>query len=427
MTKKLLFLFDTDAVPSVFDTVVGYDGGADHITGYGGVTPDNVGALVDGTIYTRGGSEKKSTAIFVGGGNMAAGEALFTAVKKRFFGPFRVSCMLDSNGSNTTAAAGVALVAKAAGSLQGKKAVVLAGTGPVGMRSAALLGREGAEVTIAGRALDKTQAAADADQQALRGQGEGRRDPRRGLARSPLVKGANLVFAAGAIGFELLPEAAWAQESSIEFVADYNAQPPTRHRRHRRDGQGQGPQRQAGVRRARHRRAEAQAPPGLRRPALREHRAGARRRGDLRARQEDGLTGEAPMSDTQSPETRPSKPSSTELASAAPTPGGGGAAAISGAMGAALVSMVCNLTIGKKKYVEVEAELKDVLAKSEGLRVVLTGMIGEDVQAFDAVMGAYGLPKAHRRREGGTRREDPGGAEDRHATCRSPAAAPVAR
>jgi methenyltetrahydrofolate cyclohydrolase len=82
------------------------------------------------------------------------------------------------------------------------------------------------------------------------------------------------------------------------------------------------------------------------------------------------------------------------LASSSPTPGGGGAAAISGAMGAALVSMVCNLTIGKKKYVEVEAELTDVLAKSEALRAELTGMIAEDVRAFDAVMGAYGLPKA---------------------------------
>ncbi|MCJ2112435.1 cyclodeaminase/cyclohydrolase family protein [Methylobacterium sp. E-025] len=82
------------------------------------------------------------------------------------------------------------------------------------------------------------------------------------------------------------------------------------------------------------------------------------------------------------------------LASAAPTPGGGGAAAISGAMGAALVSMVCNLTIGKKKYVEVEAELKDMLVQSEALRAQLTGMIAEDVAAFDAVMGAYGLPKA---------------------------------
>ena len=62
-------------------------------------------------------------------------------------------------------------------------------------------------------------------------------------------------------------------------------------------------------------------------------------------------------------------------------------------MGAALVSMVCNLTIGKKKYAEVEGEMKDVLAKSEALRVKLTGMIEDDVKAFDAVMGAYGMPK----------------------------------
>ncbi|KQP05622.1 methenyltetrahydrofolate cyclohydrolase [Methylobacterium sp. Leaf93] len=81
------------------------------------------------------------------------------------------------------------------------------------------------------------------------------------------------------------------------------------------------------------------------------------------------------------------------LASSAPTPGGGGAAAISGAMGAALLSMVCNLTIGKKKYVEVEGELKEILGKSEALRAELTGMIADDVEAFDAVMGAYGLPK----------------------------------
>lgn len=81
------------------------------------------------------------------------------------------------------------------------------------------------------------------------------------------------------------------------------------------------------------------------------------------------------------------------LASSAPTPGGGGAAAISGAMGAALLSMVCNLTIGKKKYVEVEGELKEILGKSEALRTELTGMIADDVEAFDAVMGAYGLPK----------------------------------
>ncbi|ACL61855.1 methenyltetrahydrofolate cyclohydrolase [Methylobacterium nodulans] len=82
------------------------------------------------------------------------------------------------------------------------------------------------------------------------------------------------------------------------------------------------------------------------------------------------------------------------LASEQPTPGGGGAAAISGAMGAALVSMVCNLTIGKKKYAEVEEELKGIRQRAEALRATLTGMIAEDVAAFDAVMGAYGLPKA---------------------------------
>ncbi|GJD53277.1 Methenyltetrahydrofolate cyclohydrolase [Methylobacterium crusticola] len=81
------------------------------------------------------------------------------------------------------------------------------------------------------------------------------------------------------------------------------------------------------------------------------------------------------------------------LASEQPTPGGGGAAAISGAMGAALVSMVCNLTIGKKKYAEVEAEMTEARARSEALRRQLTGMIAEDVAAFTAVMAAYGLPK----------------------------------
>jgi formiminotetrahydrofolate cyclodeaminase len=81
------------------------------------------------------------------------------------------------------------------------------------------------------------------------------------------------------------------------------------------------------------------------------------------------------------------------LASQSATPGGGSAAAILGAMGAALVSMVCNLTIGKKKYADVEAEMKEVLRKAEAVRHRLTGMIQDDVKAFDTVMGAYGMLK----------------------------------
>ncbi len=81
------------------------------------------------------------------------------------------------------------------------------------------------------------------------------------------------------------------------------------------------------------------------------------------------------------------------LASKASTPGGGSAAAIMGAMGAALVSMVCNLTVGKKNYLEVEAEMQGVLSRTEGLRERLTDMVRADVAVFDRVMGAYGMPK----------------------------------
>lgn len=82
-----------------------------------------------------------------------------------------------------------------------------------------------------------------------------------------------------------------------------------------------------------------------------------------------------------------------QLASKASTPGGGSAAAIMGAMGAALVSMVCNLTIGKKGYEQVEADLKAALSRAEALRAELTDMIRADVEVFNQVMAAYGLPK----------------------------------
>ena len=82
-----------------------------------------------------------------------------------------------------------------------------------------------------------------------------------------------------------------------------------------------------------------------------------------------------------------------QLASKAPTPGGGSAAAIMGAMGAALVSMVCNLTLGKKNYALVEGDIQTVLEKSESLRVQLTDMVRADMEAFDQVMQAYGMPK----------------------------------
>lgn len=82
-----------------------------------------------------------------------------------------------------------------------------------------------------------------------------------------------------------------------------------------------------------------------------------------------------------------------ELASKQATPGGGSAAAVMGAQAAALVSMVCNLTIGKPKYAEVEAQMHSLLAESEALRSKLMAMIKDDVDVFDKLMACYALPK----------------------------------
>lgn len=81
------------------------------------------------------------------------------------------------------------------------------------------------------------------------------------------------------------------------------------------------------------------------------------------------------------------------LASKAATPGGGSAAAVMGAMGAALVCMVCNLTLGKKGYEAAEGEMQAVLARAEALRERLADMVRADVEVFAEVMAAYGLPK----------------------------------
>jgi methylenetetrahydrofolate/methylenetetrahydromethanopterin dehydrogenase (NADP+) len=224
IVKKLLYQFDTDALPSVFDNVVGYDGGADHITAYGGITPQNVGGLVEGAIFTRSPKDKKNTAIFVGGGNLPAGEAVLAAIQAKFFAKFRVSVMFDSNGSNTTASAAVAWLAHNR-SLQGKRAVVLAGSGPVGQRAAVLLAREGAQVAITGRKLSVVQAACEslktrfgADIEAIEAPG----NEDRGRA----LQGAHIVLATGAAGITLLTASQWQQHPTLELIADANASPP---------------------------------------------------------------------------------------------------------------------------------------------------------------------------------------------------------
>ena len=123
--RKILVQLDGDAQPSVFDSVVAIDAEVDHLLRHAGVEVAVVRDLVYGAMFTRGGDDLRSTAIFIGGSNVAAGEAILAAVLRSFFGPVRVSVMLDSNGANTTAAAAVLLAGKHL-QLEGAQAAVLA-------------------------------------------------------------------------------------------------------------------------------------------------------------------------------------------------------------------------------------------------------------------------------------------------------------
>lgn len=222
--KNLLYQFDTDALPSVFDNVVAYDGGADHVGAYGGVNADNVGSLAEGAIFTRGAGDKRHTGIFIGGSNLDAGESVLRALQTKFFAKFRVSVMLDCNGSNTTASALVASLAHGR-SLAGKRAVILGGTGPVGQRVAALLCMEGAAVSLVGRKLDVVRGAGVSIRERF-GHETAAIEATTDAARAAAIAGAQVVVATGAAGINLLRENAWQSSTSLEMLADANASPP---------------------------------------------------------------------------------------------------------------------------------------------------------------------------------------------------------
>ena len=225
VVKKLLLQLDTSPLPSVFDRVVAHDGGADDVMAYGAVTPDTVRDLVHGCIFTRGPKDLKHTAIFIGGTDMAAGERLLAAVRNAFFGPMRVSVMLDSNGGNTTAVAAVVKLQQAAGDVQGRQAVITAGTGPVGVRAAGLLARAGATVVITSRRPEQSAPVIEQIRQRFGGsvRAVALAD---GAQAAAVLEGAELLLNTGPAGVRLVPRDAWAGRAGLRAAADLNAVPP---------------------------------------------------------------------------------------------------------------------------------------------------------------------------------------------------------
>lgn len=245
MASRVLIQLDCDPQPSTFDSVVAVDAGAEVLLRHGNVTPDAAVPLVHGAMFTRGGADLASTAIFVGGSDVPAAEAVFERVRRTFFGPVRVSVLLDPAGANTTAGAAVVAAGRhlplhgtggessdltiAAAKLN---AVVLGGTGPVGQRVSRLLARKGMSVAVVSRSLARAEDVCRRTESAVPG---GRLTPfsidghPNGATKTPLAAAlaeADLIVAAGAAGVTLLDSDTRRLAERVRVLIDLNAVPP---------------------------------------------------------------------------------------------------------------------------------------------------------------------------------------------------------
>lgn len=228
MDKPTVLLhLDTDALPSVFDRVVAIDSGVAHVLSYGGVTPAAVMALVHGCVFTRGPKDLHRTAVFVGGSDAEAGEAVLAEVKKHLLPAYglSVSVMLDSSGANTTAVAAVRAAARHL-DLATATSLVLGGTGPVGRRVARLLAKRGGRVTIGSRQLDRAEAVARSIRAAYPGADVAAAAVASSADGPAALAGQHLVVAAGAPGTVLLPRKLRAGAAALRVAIDLNGVPP---------------------------------------------------------------------------------------------------------------------------------------------------------------------------------------------------------
>jgi hypothetical protein len=223
--KKILIQLDTDQHPSAFDAIAAYDADVDIVVAYGDITSENLADVVQGAIFPRGPDGLANTAFWVGGSKVRDGEAVFKAAQELFFKPFNPSIMLDSDGSNTTSAAAVARV-RGAVDLKSAKAAVI-GVGPVGLRTAELLRREDAEVTMFTFPPDTMEgkhrraSGIPVAQEAGFDVVEPGSSDELDAALSEHVA----IFAAGPAGTQVLRRSGWAQEG-VRVVVDYSAAEP---------------------------------------------------------------------------------------------------------------------------------------------------------------------------------------------------------
>jgi pimeloyl-ACP methyl ester carboxylesterase len=241
--KKILIQLDSDPFASTFDSIVAYDAGADVVQSYAGVRPEDVRGLILSACFTRGIPDLHNIAVWIGGSDPYIGEQLLTETRKTFFGPFRISLMLDSNGCNTTASTAIAKLARQT-DLKGKAAFVI-GPGPVGMRAAILLAGEGCRVHLAsippyllGERFNRTMAQytlESARRAAEKFSGSPAATAGGSLqvidAADPSIIEAHLAqaeigVAAGPAGLHILPKTSWSTRPGLKWLLDFNLTEP---------------------------------------------------------------------------------------------------------------------------------------------------------------------------------------------------------
>ena len=216
---------------SPFDVNMAIDAGWTHCLPYTSVENDEVQALVQDAIFSRGPSGVKRTGIFLGGRDMHTAMDMLEICRESMLPPFEVSAFADPSGAFTTAAGMVAKVEKALRDIHHTDfkdlcVVALGGTGPVGMAAAVIAAKAGAKVKIMGRKKDKAQRVAGicnaeygSDMTGILGEANDN--------INNFLDQVDVVFATAAAGIQVMNAAQVKAASRLKVAADVNAVPPT--------------------------------------------------------------------------------------------------------------------------------------------------------------------------------------------------------
>ncbi|SJM93052.1 NAD(P)-dependent methylenetetrahydromethanopterin dehydrogenase [Crenothrix polyspora] len=226
----ILHMLTTAKNLSPFDVNMALDAGWTSAIPYINVELGEIQGLVQDAIFSRSAKSLKRTGIFIGGRDTKEAMDMLKAAQQAMVPPFEVSVFADPSGAFTTAAGMVAavereLMAKFNTTLEGKVILALGGTGPVGQAAAVIAAQAGAKVRIIGRQLDKAQRIADMCSHEFGG-GNIVVTAGADADKAEFIKTADVVFATGAAGIELLSAELIASAPQLKVAADVNAVPP---------------------------------------------------------------------------------------------------------------------------------------------------------------------------------------------------------